>query len=546
MRWNTLSVRSAKTSLLPKCLFFIIIKHNTMFKERGFVVDASGKTQQGVLFVPDDIETNSEPCALVAFNPGIGESKVVSTLYNIGPLAFAKAGNKMTFTDPETKKTVRFFILSMVDPGGWSPSHTAMAYAIRNDVLLKYPQIDKNMVYVTGLSAGGDVTLKGITDPATLGLWAAAVPMSPASVGFAQNADQTVKAGIRTLGFVGNQDGNFTNNLKQWDATLNAVEPGTARSTIYNGGHGGWNTFYDPNYKTTLWSATGMSIYEWMLAAKKGSRYAFAPVPDSSLKAVLLPGNITINSTSLLLDGSQSTGVVKNGDGTFPWNAFQWGYNPVKGNNWGIQMGGGAYGGAQRTMTGLKDGDVVLVSLTVMGIDGKTATTTSTVTVSMAANQAPKVGAGVDVTIQAPLNKVSLDATASDADGKVAVFQWSQVSGPSQANFINPTTEDTVVEGLEAGIYEFKLEVRDDKGAVSSDTVKVTVIPYDMPAPQTGDTVLYYPSSTHDPLAAIVTKVWSEDMVNLTVFNPDNTTGGVTSLRSLPQSEGGNYWKPRK
>src|SRR6476661_8891420 len=52
-------------------------------------------------------------------------------------------------------------------------------------------------------------------------------------------------------------------------------------------------------------------------------------------------------------------------------------------------------------------------------------------------NQAPTVNAGADQTITLPTNSVTVTGTATDADGSIASYQWSQVSGPSTATIAN-------------------------------------------------------------------------------------------------------------
>ncbi len=108
---------------------------------------------------------------------------------------------------------------------------------------------------------------------------------------------------------------------------------------------------------------------------------------------------------------------------------------------------------------------------------GATAKDTVNVTVNPAANQAPVVSAGNNVSITLPTNTVTLNGTATDADGTVASVQWRKVSGPASFNIVSPAQLQTVINGLVAGTYSFELTATDNNGATGKATVSVTVNP---------------------------------------------------------------------
>ncbi|RZK44786.1 MAG: T9SS type A sorting domain-containing protein, partial [Pedobacter sp.] len=91
-------------------------------------------------------------------------------------------------------------------------------------------------------------------------------------------------------------------------------------------------------------------------------------------------------------------------------------------------------------------------------------------------NQAPVSRAGLDMLIALPVNKVIVDGSASsDADGYIAKYQWSKISGPAQFSIAKPTNAVTEISGLAEGIYVFRLTVTDDKGLSHSDDLTVAV-----------------------------------------------------------------------
>jgi Predicted peptidase len=92
-------------------------------------------------------------------------------------------------------------------------------------------------------------------------------------------------------------------------------------------------------------------------------------------------------------------------------------------------------------------------------------------------NEPPVVAAGIDQTITLPVNTVTLNATATDADGTIAKKEWTKTDGPANFNITSPGNNQTTVTNLEAGTYTFEFSATDDKGATSKDQVVVKVNP---------------------------------------------------------------------
>lgn len=87
----------------------------------------------------------------------------------------------------------------------------------------------------------------------------------------------------------------------------------------------------------------------------------------------------------------------------------------------------------------------------------------------------PTVNAGNDITITLPTSSVTLNGTASDADGSIASRSWTRVSG--SGTIASANTLSTLVNGLAEGVSTFQLSATDNTGLVSTDDVKVTVNP---------------------------------------------------------------------
>jgi hypothetical protein len=91
------------------------------------------------------------------------------------------------------------------------------------------------------------------------------------------------------------------------------------------------------------------------------------------------------------------------------------------------------------------------------------------------ANTPPTVNAGSNQTITLPTNTVTLNGSATDAEGAIASYAWSYVSGPAGSSFATPNAASTVVNGLAQGVYVFRLTATDGGGLSGFANVTVTV-----------------------------------------------------------------------
>jgi hypothetical protein len=93
-------------------------------------------------------------------------------------------------------------------------------------------------------------------------------------------------------------------------------------------------------------------------------------------------------------------------------------------------------------------------------------------------NQPPIVDAGRDTTIwllSASNDTIALAGSATDADGHVVAYEWSQLSGPNAARILYPATASTKVGGVISGQYRFQLLAVDDKEGTGVKTVAVLI-----------------------------------------------------------------------
>ena len=93
-------------------------------------------------------------------------------------------------------------------------------------------------------------------------------------------------------------------------------------------------------------------------------------------------------------------------------------------------------------------------------------------------DQPPKAIAGDDRFIFLPADSIILNGKAV-TQHEIMKVEWKKITGPN-ANILSPASLKTHVTALQHGVYQFELNVLDNKGRFGKDTVQVTVISNDI------------------------------------------------------------------
>lgn len=165
---------------------------------------------------------------------------------------------------------------------------------------------------------------------------------------------------------------------------------------------------------------------------------------------------ITLPQTSATLTGSASDtgGAIE----SYAWTQLSGGSVTLSGA-----------GTSTLTVSNLSTGTYTF-ELTVTDEDGVTATDIANIVV----NSPPVANAGPDVLITLPQTSVTLTGSGSDSDGSIETYAWTQLSGAS-VTLSGVSTSTLTISGLSAGIYAFELEVTDNNGVTSTDTMNIDV-----------------------------------------------------------------------
>ena len=230
--------------------------------------------------------------------------------------------------------------------------------------------------------------------------------------------------------------------------------------------------------------SVSLAPYSGKVLIRDGAAPNQAPTADAgSDKAITLP----VNSVSLSGSGSDADGTIA----SYSWTKI---------------AGPSAFSiknatSATAQVSGLVEG-VYKFELKVTDNKGDAGKDTVQVVVNAAEtntivkpNIAPVAQAGNDTTVVAPVDFITLNGSGTDQDGQISSYLWKQISGPV-SSILSQNNATATVSNLTAGTYEFELSVKDNDGAESKDTLKVTVA-LGRSARET-NVVKVYPNPVHD------------------------------------------------
>jgi hypothetical protein len=221
---------------------------------------------------------------------------------------------------------------------------------------------------------------------------------------------------------------------------------------------------------------------------------------------------LPVNSVKLSGSGVDSDGTIA----SYKWSKISGGSAVISDST-----------SAAATVNGLIQG-IYTFQLAVKDNNGAIAKDTIKVTVNNAtvstspANIAPIVDAGSDITSVLSNQSVTLSGKATDQDGQIMSFMWSQVSGPSTSTIVTSNSASTEITDLEEGTYAYELKVVDDKGAVNRDTMKVTIA-LERIAPQ--------PVNQESNLKVYPNPV--VDVANVAITTPENNTNVTVTITNI-------------
>lgn len=279
-------------------------------------------------------------------------------------------------------------------------------------------------------------------------------------------------------------------------------------------------TLSNPNAATTTLSnlVEGTYTFELTVTDNKGLSdediVVITVSPNPNRAPVANAGadiSLTLPNNNTTLDGSASSDPDGNNTITYSWSKID---------------GPGQFDianafAASTALSNLSAGVYTFV-LTVTDNYNMIDRDTMKVTVIAPPNVLPVANAGADISVILPAPTIQLDGSASnDPDGNIVSYAWVKTLGTGSFTLINSTSSKPVIADAEAGEYEFELTVTDDKGGVSKDRVKVSVVmpPNVLPIANAGadistnlpDPVIQLDgSASSDPDGAIVSYAWTK------------------------------------
>lgn len=452
-------MKRSYSTLFLLCLFVFVAMSFGLRAQQVFKTTSSSVI--GYLeYLPDGYHNTSKPYPVVIFLHGRGEkgpntkdravlSRGISSVTKLGPPYYVKKGTDFPFIliSPQLKS----------GHGDW-PLWYIME--VVNHVK-KTLRVDQNRIYLTGLSLGGGGVWKAAEDHPEV--FAAVAPIC-GSWNTISKAKRIADQNLPVWAFHGNKD-----NVVPWSRTQRMVDAinhhrpnPRAKLTTYNGvRHDAWARAYRPDH-----SSHNPNVYEWLMShTKKGSSQQQQQQQEEQ-KANQLPV-VSAGSDRVLTAGTRSVELVASAsdpDGKI--EKYQW--QQVYGG--GVSMSRAT---TARLLLNNPAKGTYEFRVTVTDNDGGTRSDNVRVQVKEASGPALRAIAGPERYLRLPVNNYTLAGGATSRDGNIVSYQWRQVDGPA--------LQMSGANGRVLKIYNVKtpgkrtllLTVRDSKGRVASDHVRL-------------------------------------------------------------------------
>ena len=416
---------------------------------------------------PDYASSPVKKYPLMIFLHGAGEKgdgspAALEKVKSHGPPKEIKNGHNMCFTVNGVQEC--FIVIAPQLPGDKPSWGVALIDEVLQHALNNY-RVDLNKIHLTGLSLGSNGVYKyaylAVNEPNKL------ASISPiAAWGDKTKGCIISERKIPVWAFHGDEDNvvGYASGLAMFNSIKDCITPVPTAELIFTTyvgvAHNSWTRAYNTGH-----TYHNPNLYEWMLSKTMGGNPTANAGPDQ---------NVTLPTSTVVLSGSGS-----DPDGTI--NTYSW-----------THISGPAAtltntNTSTLTASGLVQG-IYTFRLTVTDDSGISASDDVIVTVNPeVVNAAPVVSVGSDITITLPVNSTNITGTATDSDGSVVSYAWTQRSGPSTATLTGTSTVTLTAAGLIEGTYKFRLTVQDDDGASSFDEVNVIVNPEAVNNPPTAN-----------------------------------------------------------
>jgi hypothetical protein len=276
-------------------------------------------------------------------------------------------------------------------------------------------------------------------------------------------------------------------NWISWIDKYNTAYASKTKLTIWTDAdhNGTWMRAFNPTTKVD-----GYNIYQWMLLYTRGTTSTAPPPPTSGNTApIAVAGpdqSVPAAWNYLRLNGYGS----KDPDGWL--TSIRWSQvsgpkiltlaSPTSGNTLVRGMIPGTYVFKVTVIDnkGAVATDQATIYITGTTSGGTTAPPPPSSSVpgpsnAINGNIPPTAVGGPDQTVPISWNYLRLNGFASyDKDGWVTGIRWMQVTGPNRVTIVSPSSANTLVRGMIAGRYVFRVAVTDNRGTISYDDVTVT------------------------------------------------------------------------